>query len=123
MTKSWVWLALLSWAIVATLLLFIKKDCNICASENSVIVRTKFASQASQPVLDGGVYTGTKVLNTTASYRGHVNVAQSSEHRHLSDVHQQLAENLVGYISEIFNNQESTFEKEGFTMIMLTYKR
>ena len=121
MTKNWICLALLIWAVVATLLLFRKEECNIC-DESSVIVKTKSASRAREPVSGGGGVTKVS-MNATANNGRLINVSQSPEHRRISVAYQQSTEkHLVGYTSKVFN-QESAYEKEGFTMIMLTYKR
>lgn len=122
MAKNWICLALLCWGVIATLLLFIKRDCNIC-SESSHTKSTSSDSRSAE--LDDGKVA--KMLNTTNSNRT-INVNLSSKadviHRGLSVAHQQaVEESMVGYKLKIFNQQDSLHEKEGFTMIMLTYKR
>ena len=120
MTKNWICLALLCWGVIATMLLFIKRDCNICSESSN----SKSTSSGGKLELDDGG-RATKVLDTTTNTA--MNVVQTHEidqaPRYLSVARQQaVKEQLVGYMSKIFN-QESAHEKEGFTMIMLTYKR
>lgn len=119
MTKNWICLALLCWGVIATLLLFIKRDCNIC-SESSNIKSTSSDSRSAE--LDDGKVTTIKTMNVKLSPDAdevHRGLSVSHQHEH----EQAIEESLVGYKSKIFSQQESAYDKEGFTMIMLTYKR
>lgn len=122
MAKNWICVALLCWGIISTLLLYIKRDCNNCSESSN----TKSTSSGSiQLELGDGESISTKLVGTTANTT--MKVVQppvvDQAQVQLSVPHQQVVnEQFVGYISKVFN-QESAYEKEGFTMIMLTYKR
>ena len=113
MTKNWISLALLCWGSITTLLLFMKRDCSICTESSNTVSTNSDTGGKFQ--LD---HPAVEVLDTSKNIT--MKVVQSPEvdqaQRHAVEEH------LVGYISKIFN-QKSAYEKEGFTMIMLTYKR
>ena len=118
MTKNWICLALLCWGVIATMLLFIGRNCDICSESSN----SKSISSGSKLELgDGGAI---KVLDTTTNTTMNVQTPEVDHApRYLSVARQHaVKEQFVGYISKVFN-QESAHEKEGFTMIMLTYRR
>jgi hypothetical protein len=120
MSKNWICLALLCWGVIATLLFFIKKDCSVC-SESSEVKSTSNGNIK----LEAGDGEFTKLVRTTANatMKGIQSPVVDHAQRQLSIPRQQgFKEQFVGYISKIFN-QEFAYEKEGYTMIMLTYKR
>lgn len=112
MAKNWIYLALLCWGIIATLLLLIKRDCNSCSESSN----TKSTSSGSIQfkLVDTTANTTMKVIHPPEIDQAQIQLSVPQQ--------KVVSKQFVGYISKIFN-QESVFEKEGFTMIMLTYKR
>ena len=115
MSKNSVCLALLIWAVITTFLLFIKRDgiknnCDRCGERSA---------ETKSTVLND-VCVHTKVLNATL--RVPDNVKSPDRDRLFAGRKKETEERLVAYISKIFT-QDSAYEKEGFTMIMLTYRR
>ena len=118
MSRNWVSVVLLLWAFAATLLLFRRQVSDCIAPKASQRESGKETDVNPALVFD-------EMSSPVKNVKNNLNPSLS-DHDRLSSAHERVSDlkpHLARYVSQIFHQQSVLYEKENFTMIMLTYKR